>query len=66
MTRELPTLEELKNDIAYLEEAEDLLQAIYSCYSHYELSDKLREYGKGWKPDLASKLDSHFNFDDSE
>ena len=61
----LENLEKLENEIAYLKEAEELLQAIYSCYDHYELRNKLEEYGKGWKPEIARKLDSHFNFDDS-
>ena len=62
---ELKNLSQLKDEIEYLEEAEELLQAIYSCFDNYELSRILREkYYDGAK--MASKLDSHFNFDDSE
>ena len=60
-------LEKLENEIAYLKEAEELLQAIYSCYDYYELYNKLCEHGKIYNMHgLASKLDNHFNFDDSE
>ena len=62
---ELKNLESLKDELAYLEEAEELLQAIYSCFNHYELYKMLRE--KDWQGDkLSSKLNNHFNFDDSE
>ena len=62
---ELKNLESLKDELAYLEEAEELLQAIHSCYDIYELRDKLRKMH--WNGnEMASKLTSHFNFDDSE
>jgi hypothetical protein len=61
---ELKNLEALKDEIAYLEEAEELLQAIWSCFSPYELGRILRE--KHWDKTLPTKLDNHFNFDDSE
>ena len=62
---ELKNLESLKDELAYLEEAEELLQAIYMCYDHYELCRKLREnHYDGAK--LVGKLYSHFEFDDSE
>ena len=62
---ELKNLESLKDEIAYLEEAEELLQAIRYCFDHYELCRILREkYYKG--SEMVYKLDSHFGFDDSE
>ena len=61
---ELKNLNNLKDEIAYLEEAEELLQAIYSCFSHYDLYRILSD--KYWDKKILSKLDSHFNFDDSE
>ena len=63
---ELKNLNNLKDEIAYLEEAEELLQAIYSIYDHYELWDKLNKYVVYKNKHLAQKLESHFNFDDSE
>ena len=63
---ELKNLEALKEEIAYLEEAEELLKAIHSIYGHYKLRDKLNK-GIIYKDEhLAQKLDSHFDFDDSE
>ena len=62
---ELKNLESLKDEIAYLEEAEELLRAIYSCFDYYELCRILREkHFKG--VEMCRKLDSHFDFDDSE
>ena len=61
---ELKNLNNLKDEIAYLEEAEELLQAIHSCIDHYELCKILKE--KYWNFTLVNKLDNHFNFDDSE
>ena len=62
---ELKNLESLKDEIAYLEEAEELLRAIYFCFDNYELCKILRE--KHFNGDeMCRKLDSHFNFDDSE
>ena len=61
---ELKHLESLKDEIAYLEEAEELLQAIYPCFDHYELCKILKErYGS---LSMITKFDRHFNFDDSE
>ena len=68
---ELKNLKALKEEIAYLEEAEELLKAIHSIYGHYKLRDKLNK-GIIYKDEhykdehLAQKLDSHFDFDDSE
>ena len=62
---ELKNLESLKDELAYLEEAEELLQAIYSCFDYYALRRILEEkHYKGFE--MAYKLDSHFNFDDNE
>ena len=61
---ELKNLESLKDELSYLEEAEELLQAIHSCIGHYELCKILKE--KYWNFNLVNKLDNHFNFDDSE
>ena len=62
---ELKNLSQLKDEIEYLEEAEELLQAIYACFDNYELSRILREKCyDGAK--MANKLDRHFDFDDSE
>ena len=63
---ELKNLEALKEEIAYLEEAEELLKAIRSIYGHYELWNKLNKDIIYKDKHLAQKLDSHFNFDDSE
>ncbi len=63
---ELKNFEALKEEIAYLEEAEELLKAIRSIYGHYELWDKLNKDIIYKDEHLAQKLDSHFNFDDSE
>lgn len=62
---ELKNLEFLKDELAYLEEAEELLRAIEYCFNYYELRRILREkHYEGSK--MASKLNNHFGFDDSE
>ncbi len=61
---ELKNIEALKDEIHYLEEAEELLQAIWSCMDVYELHRILQE--KYWDKTISSKLDNHFDFDDSE
>ena len=63
---ELKNLEALKEEITYLEEAEELLKAIRSIYGHYGLWDKLNKDIIYKDEHLAQKLDNHFNFDDSE
>lgn len=60
---ELKNFNNLKDEIAYLEEAEELLKAIRSIYGHYELWNRLNIYKD---EHLAQKLDNHFNFDDNE
>ena len=50
---ELKNLESLKDEIAYLEEAEELLQAIRYCFDHYELCRILRE--KYYKEQIKKK-----------
>lgn len=62
---ELKNLNNLKDEIAYFEEAEELLQAIWSSFDVYELERKL-EKNPYVNHDLITKLESHFNFDDSE
>lgn len=62
---ELKNLEGLKEEIAYLKEAEELLQAIWSSFDVYELERKL-EKNPCVNHDLITKLENHFNFDDSE
>lgn len=47
------------------EEAEELLRAIWCCFDNYELCRILREkHFEG--AEMCRKLDSHFDFDDSE
>lgn len=61
---ELKNLNNLKDEITYLEEAEELLQAIRFCFDYYELRKILKEkYGS---LSMITKLDKHFNFDDSQ
>lgn len=62
---ELKNLNELKDEIEYLEEAEELLQAIYSCFDNYELRRILEDKHYDGV-NMASKLDHHFDFDDAE
>ena len=62
---ELKNLNNLKDEIAYLEEAEELLRAIWSSFDAYELERKL-EKNPCVNHDLITKLENHFNFDDSE
>lgn len=62
---ELKNLENLKDEIAYLEEAEELLQAIWNTFDVYELENKMSK-NLCVKKDTVWKLRKHFNFDDSE
>lgn len=61
---ELKNLDNLIEGINYLNESEQLLQAIMSCYDMYEVCRKLdKDY---WDKTISSKLQRHFDFDDSE
>ena len=62
---ELKNLNSLKNEITYLEEAEELLQAIWSSFDVYELERKMKE-NPCVNHEIISKLEKHFDFDDSE
>ena len=62
---ELKNLNNLKDEIAYLEEAEELLQAIWNTFDVYELEYKLYTNICVAK-ETISKLRKHFEFDDSE
>ena len=62
---ELKNLNNLKEEIAYLEEAEELLQAIRSTFGIYELEDRMSK-NLCVNHDLIIKLENHFNFDDCE
>ena len=62
---ELKNLESLKDELAYLEEAEELLQAIWSTFDVYELENKMLK-NLCVNKDTVWKLRKHFNFDDSE
>ncbi len=62
---ELKNLNNLKDEIEYLEEAEELLRAIWSSFDVYELERKL-EKNPCVNHDLITKLENHFNFDDGE
>lgn len=62
---ELKNLNNLKDEIAYLEEAEELLQAIWSAFDVYELEDRMSK-NLCINKEMVWKLREHFNFDDSE
>lgn len=62
---ELKNLNNLKDEIAYLEEAEELLRAIWSTFDVYELENKMSK-NLCVKKDTVRKLRKHFDFDDSE
>lgn len=67
---EFKNLEALKDEIKYLEEAEELLHEIYFGLGPYGIRVVLQEHKKDLFPTQADqllvKLDNHFNFDDSE
>ena len=62
---ELKNLNNLKDEIAYLEEAEELLQVIWGSFGVYELERKMKE-NPCVNHETISKLERHFDFDDSE
>lgn len=63
-------LEGLKDEINHLEEAENLLHEVYFGLGPYGIRTVLQEHRKDFFPtdvdQLLTKLDNHFNFDDSE
>ena len=63
-------LEALKGEIAHLEEAEDLLRELYFGLGPYGIRRVLQEHREDFLPNkadqLLTKLENHFNFDDSE
>lgn len=67
---EFKNLDALKDEIKYLEEAEELLHEIYFGLGPYGIRTILQEHKKDLFPtevdQLIVKLDNHFNFDDSE
>ena len=67
---ELKNIEALKDEINYLEEAEELLNEIFYGFGPYGIRTLLQEHRKDFFPTdvnvLLSKLENHFNFDDSE
>lgn len=62
---EIKNLNSLKDEIAYLEEAEELLRAIWGSFDVYELERKMKE-NPCVTHDTIMKLERHFDFDDSE
>ena len=62
---ELKNLNNLKDEIAYLEEAEELLQAIWITFDVYELENKMSK-NLCVNKDTVRKLRKHFEFDDNE
>lgn len=65
---ELKNLEALKNEINHLEEAEELLRELVLGFGPYGIHAVLREHKNEFTDvgQLITKLDRHFNFDDSE
>lgn len=67
---ELKNLADLKNEITHLEEAEDLLNELYFGLGPYGIRRVLQEHRNDFFPtnvdQLLTKLENHFNFDDSE
>lgn len=67
---EFKNLEALRSEINHLEEAEELLHELYFGLGPYGIHAILREHKKDFlstdADQLSTKLDNHFNFDDSE
>ena len=61
----LKNLNILKDEITYLEEAEELLQVIWDSFDVYELERKMKE-NPCVNHETITKLERHFDFDDSE
>ena len=66
----LKNISALKDEINHLEEAESLLHEIYFGLGPYGIRTVLQEHCKEFfltdVDKLLTKLDRHFNFDDSE
>lgn len=63
---ELKNLESFKDEIAYLEEAEELLKIIESCFNSYYEFRNFVESKHTYGDHIMRRMDDHFNFDDSE
>lgn len=67
---ELKNINALKDEINHLEEAEDLLHELYFGLGPYGIRRVLQEHREDFLPNkadqLLTKLENHFNFDDSE
>ena len=67
---ELKNLTELKEEMNYLEEAEEMLRDIYYGFGPYEIRQLIRSHEKDFigtdVNKLITKLENHFDFDDSE
>ena len=67
---ELKNINELKDELDYLEKGEMLLRVVYSCFdSYYDFRNFIQKnykYGFGSISDVSRELDNHFEFDDSE
>lgn len=67
---ELKNINALKDELNHLEEAEDLLNELYFGLGPYEIRRILQEHHKDFLPNranqLLTKLENHFNFDDSD
>ena len=67
---EMKNLNGLKEEISHLEEAEELLHELYFGFGPYGLRNLIKEKEKEFFPTdvnkLITKLDNHFEFDDSE
>lgn len=67
---ELKNLETFKDEIKYLEEAEELLHELYFGFGSYGLRNVIEEHKKDFFPTdidkLIIKLNNHFNFDEWE
>lgn len=67
---ELKNINALKDEINHLEEAEDLLHELYFGLGPYGIRRVLQEHREDFLPNkadqLLTRLENHFNFDDSE
>ena len=67
---ELKNINALKDEINHLEEAEDLLHELYFGLGRYGIRRVIQEHRDDFLPNkvdqLLTKLENHFNFDDSE
>jgi len=67
---ELKNINALKDEINHLEEAEGLLHELYFGLGPYGIRRVLQEHREDFLPkkadQLLTRLENHFNFDDSE